>query len=81
MDAMKRTKPGQYNIRLIQQSSCRLPLGEHHYRLLIDGLGDYSIYWLDVQGNVSSWSHGACKLQGYTEDEAIGRHFSLFFSP
>jgi PAS domain S-box-containing protein len=55
-------------------------LDEGHYRLLIDGLADYSIYWLDLNGNVSSWSLGAHKLKGFTEDEVIGRHFSMFYT-
>jgi PAS domain S-box-containing protein len=77
---MKTTSRVQYKSSLNRRSKNRLLLDENHYRLLIDGLADYSIYWLDIQGNVSSWSLGACKLKGYTEEEAIGLHFSLFFT-
>ena len=55
-------------------------LTEEKYRLLIDGIADYAIYWLDEGGHVSSWNRGAQLLKGYTLDEIIGKHFSVFFT-
>jgi two-component system CheB/CheR fusion protein len=34
----------------------------------------------DVEGIVSSWNNGACRLYGYSAEEAVGRHIS-FLSP
>ncbi|WP_244817681.1 PAS domain S-box protein [Caballeronia sp. Lep1P3] len=49
-------------------------------RLLIDSVSDYAICMLDQHGVVRSWNDGARALYGYTADEAIGRHFALFYS-
>jgi PAS domain S-box-containing protein len=42
---------------------------------------DYGIFTLDSQGYVQSWNTGAQQLKGYTRDEIIGRHFSVFYTP
>jgi PAS domain S-box-containing protein len=55
-----------------------LETGELH-RLLVDSVRDYAIFALDPQGNILSWNAGAQQLKGYTPDEAIGRHFSMFY--
>jgi PAS domain S-box-containing protein len=36
---------------------------------------------LDRDGKVVSWNVGAERVKGYTADEVIGRHFSLFYLP
>ncbi len=50
------------------------------FRLLIDSVRDYAIYLLDDEGNVATWSTGAQRFKGYTADEIIGRHFSVFYT-
>jgi len=49
--------------------------------LLIDGARSYAIYMLDPDGNVTIWNSGAERLTGWSEEEVIGKHFSLFFPP
>ena len=56
------------------------PIGEEHYRLLVDAVVDYAIYMLDPQGRVSSWNSGARRLKGYDASEIIGEHFSRFYT-
>lgn len=53
---------------------------EERFRLLVDGVKDYGIFMLDVDGYVVSWNRGAERLHGYAADEIIGEHFSKFFS-
>jgi PAS domain S-box-containing protein len=53
---------------------------EQRLQLLLDGARDYAIYLLDPTGVVSSWNTGAQRFKGYTADEIIGRHFSLFYT-
>ena len=48
-------------------------------RLIIDGVKDYGIFALDAQGYVTTWNAGAERIKGYTEQEILGRHFSLFY--
>ncbi len=50
-------------------------------RLLIDSVSDYAICMLDRHGIVQSWNDGARALYGYTAEEAVGRHFALFYPP
>jgi PAS domain S-box-containing protein len=52
---------------------------EERYRLLIDGIREYAIFMLDVDGNVVTWNEGAQRLKGYKAGEIIGRHFSTFY--
>ncbi|WP_299765481.1 PAS domain S-box protein [Ramlibacter sp.] len=54
---------------------------EQRLQLLIDAVVDYGIFVLDPQGHVVSWNSGACKLKGYTRDEIVGQHFSVFYPP
>ncbi|RAK58104.1 hybrid sensor histidine kinase/response regulator [Phenylobacterium deserti] len=54
---------------------------ERRFRHLVAGVVDYAIYMLDVDGTISNWNRGAERIKGYTSDEVVGRHFSLFYSP
>jgi PAS domain S-box-containing protein len=54
---------------------------EERFRLLVDSVKDYAIFMLDPQGFVVSWNPGAARIKGYTHDEIVGRHFSLFYVP
>ncbi|HEU4557618.1 MAG TPA: PAS domain-containing sensor histidine kinase, partial [Longimicrobium sp.] len=51
------------------------------YRLLVESVQDYAIFALDPAGNILSWNTGAKRLKGYTRDEIVGRHFSIFYPP
>ena len=50
------------------------------YRLLVDSISDYAIYMVDPGGTVTTWNAGAHRFKGYTADEIIGKHFSLFYT-
>ncbi|MGH6675458.1 MAG: PAS domain S-box protein, partial [Xanthobacteraceae bacterium] len=54
---------------------------ERRFRLLIDGVTDCAIFMLDHDGIVISWNPGAARIKGYKEDEIIGQHFSVFYTP
>ncbi|HXZ09198.1 MAG TPA: PAS domain-containing sensor histidine kinase [Paraburkholderia sp.] len=53
---------------------------EERYALLVEAVEDYAIFMLDPTGHVASWNTGAQKIKGYTPDEIIGRHFSVFYT-
>ena len=57
------------------------PIGDEMFRLLVENVHDYAIFMLDPQGIVSSWNAGARHIKGYTKNEIIGRHFSVFYTP
>lgn len=52
---------------------------DDNYRLLVEQVIDYSIFMLDETGHIISWNKGAEKMKGYTKNEIIGRHFSMFY--
>lgn len=54
---------------------------EQRYRMLIDAVTDYAIYFLDPQGNITSWNPGAQRIKQYKSDEVLGKHFSMFYTP
>jgi PAS domain S-box-containing protein len=47
--------------------------------LLVSTVVEVGIFVLDVDGNIASWNPGAERLNGYTAEEVIGRHFSIFY--
>ncbi|MFY9311535.1 MAG: PAS domain-containing sensor histidine kinase [Bacteroidia bacterium] len=50
------------------------------YKTAISQIKDYGIFMLSPEGYVATWNPGAQRLKGYSEDEIIGRHFSVFFT-
>lgn len=58
-----------------------LRTSEQRFRLLVDSVRDYALFQLDLNGNIMSWNSGAERLLGWAEDEAIGKHASMMFTP
>lgn len=50
------------------------------YSQIIDSLQDYSIFTLDKELIINSWSSGSVKIFGYETEEVIGEHFDLIFT-
>nr|WP_315253909.1 PAS domain-containing sensor histidine kinase [uncultured Flavobacterium sp.] len=50
------------------------------YSQIIDSLHDYSIFTLDNELNINSWSSGSVKIFGYETDEVIGESFDIIFT-
>jgi len=40
---------------------------------------DYALFLLDAEGKVIAWYGGAERIYGYTADEVIGQHVSIFY--
>ena len=59
----------------------RLREGEERLRLLIDGANDYAIFTMSPVGMIDSWNTGAERMFGYRNDEIIGRHVDVLFTP
>jgi PAS domain S-box-containing protein len=54
---------------------------ERRFRLLVEGVIDYAIYMLDPNGIITNWNAGAERIKGYQAEEAVGRHFGMFYLP
>ena len=52
---------------------------EERFRLLVEGVRDYAIVLLDLEGRVTSWNGGAERISGFRAPEIIGRPFSTFY--
>jgi PAS domain S-box-containing protein len=53
---------------------------DKRFEILVTSISDYAIYLLDPDGQIVSWNAGAQRFKGYTADEIIGKHFSMFMS-
>ena len=58
----------------------KLKQSEQQFRLLVQGVTDYAIYLLDLDGRVTNWNPGAQRIKGYLPHEIIGQHFSRFYT-
>ncbi|HEX5111570.1 MAG TPA: PAS domain S-box protein [Saprospiraceae bacterium] len=47
---------------------------------MISEVEDYAIFFLDPEGIIVNWNKGAEKIKGYTEEEVVGKSFSIFFT-
>jgi len=56
------------------------PDSDERFRLLVEAVSDYAIYMLDTNGLVTNWNRGAELIKGYSAEEIIGRHFSIFYT-
>ena len=50
------------------------------FRLLVDAVQDYAIFLLSTEGRVLTWNRGAQRIKGYSAEEIIGQHFSVFYT-
>lgn len=50
------------------------------YSQIIDSLQDYSIFTLDNNFIINSWSSGSVKIFGYETEEVIGENFNIIFT-
>jgi PAS domain S-box-containing protein len=54
-------------------------LATDQYQRLIEGIEEYAIFMLDRDGVICSWNRGAQIMKGYSAQEIIGKHFSVFY--
>lgn len=62
-----------YHIKIAKES-------EEKFRLLVTNIKDYAIFMVDPEGKIASWNKGAEHINGYTAEEIIGKHISVFYS-
>lgn len=88
MQKLYKLTPGHGNMLVRESAKQFKPGGSDHlhaleqverYRMLVQGVQDYAIYLLDIDGNIMTWNNGARKLKGYNTEEVIGKNFSMFY--
>src|SRR5688500_1449326 len=55
-------------------------VNEELFRCLVSNIKDYSIFMLDTTGHILTWNLGAQHIKGYTSEEIIGKHISVFYT-
>src|SRR5262245_58232067 len=56
-------------------------LDNKFYRLMVESVTDHAVIGIDLEGRILSWNAGAEIILGYTKEEVVGKHFSIFFTP
>ena len=76
----ERTSQLEATIAELERNQRELRHNEEVFRLLVEGVRDYAIFMLGPDGRVVSWNEGAERIQGYEVSEAVGEHFSVFYT-
>lgn len=53
---------------------------ERFLEAIVQSAIDYAIISIDLDGVVTSWSEGARKILGWSEQEVVGKHAAIFFT-
>jgi PAS domain S-box-containing protein len=59
----------------------RLRESQERHRLLVESVASFAIIMLDRHGYVTNWSLGTQRITGYTTQEILGKHISIFYPP
>ena len=76
----QRTAALAVEVAVREGTEAKLRSSEQMFRMLLDGIKDYAVYMLDVEGRVVSWNSGAARIKGYSAKEIIGKHVSCFYT-
>jgi PAS domain S-box-containing protein len=76
----ERTSQLEASIAELESNQQELRQSEEIFRLLIEGVREYAIFMLGPDGRIVSWNEGAERIQGYEVSEAVGEHFSVFYT-
>nr|WP_298141050.1 PAS domain S-box protein [uncultured Pseudomonas sp.] len=55
-------------------------LSEPSYKLLVQSVTDLAIFMLDLEGRIVSWNAGARRIKGYSAEEVLHQHLSIFYT-
>src|SRR5882672_1378086 len=64
---------------LRRNAAATLLKGDAGYRLMIESIRDHAIFMLDSEGVVTNWNAGAERINGFSSDQILGKHFSIFY--
>ena len=65
----------------LKQLNEQLRRSEERYYRMISEVEDYAIILMSKEGFIENWNKGAEKIKGYSADEIVGKHFSIFYTP
>lgn len=65
----------------ISERSLELLESEQRFRLMVDNLRDYCIFFMDADGTITDWTDSAQRMDGYSPTQMLGRHYGVLFDP
>ena len=65
----------------IRERSAELLEAEQRFRLMVDNLRDYCIFFMDADGHITDWTDSAQRMDGYSPTQMLGRHYGMLFDP
>jgi PAS domain S-box-containing protein len=65
----------------IRERSAELLESEQRFRLMVDNLRDYSMFFMDAEGRITDWTDSAQRMEGYTPTEMLGRPLGILLAP
>ena len=68
----------------MKNQKSKVPEGEHKlsaefFSQIIDSMPDYSIFTVDNDLKINSWSSGSTQLFQYSVEEIMGKNFEIIF--
>src|SRR3954453_787358 len=54
---------------------------EERFRFIVESARDFAIFTMDMQGHITSWNSGAERILGYDDEEILGQHVRVIFTP
>ncbi len=66
--------------RRVEERTDALRKSEQQFLQLVLGVEDVAIYMIDTSGHINTWNPGAERIKGYTSEEIVGKHFSVFYT-
>ncbi|WP_137917790.1 PAS domain S-box protein [Hydrogenophaga sp. 2FB] len=64
----------------VRERSAELFASEQRYRLMVDAIQDYCIYFVDENGGITEWTESAQRLHGHTRSQIMGRSYEVLLS-
>lgn len=69
---------------MLSKKNDSVPLSQNFddklFRLLVASIRDCAIFMTDPNGYIMSWNKGAENIHGYTKEEVVGQHISIFYT-
>lgn len=59
----------------VHERNAELFRSEQRYRLMVDAIQDYCVYFIDEGGQVTEWSDSAQRMHGHARDQIVGKTF------